>query len=73
MTYPIFGPWVCGSNKCCAKSCACCLGMKPPNTSLDDCIKPLMSEIKELQAGYYLDLGPGDRVFVFGALGVVIQ
>ena len=42
--------------------------MKPPHTSLHDCIKPLMEEIKELQNGYYLELGP---VFVNGALGVV--
>jgi hypothetical protein len=44
--------------------------MKPPHTSLHDCLEPLLKEIKELQNGYFLELGPSDLVFVLGALGV---
>jgi len=42
--------------------------MKPPHTELGDCLKPLLSEVKELQQGYYFHIR-GELVFVIGAIG----
>jgi hypothetical protein len=50
-----------------------CLGMKPPGTSLDACLQPVLSELKELQRGYYLHLANELKpVFVIGSLGVCL-
>ena len=47
--------------------------MKPPRTKMEDCLKPFLAEIKELQRGWFITLpGESTQSFVIGSLGVCI-
>jgi hypothetical protein len=47
-----------------------CLGMKPPNTNMNDCLAPIVEDLKKLQTGFLVTVA-GHLVFVIGGLGIV--
>ena len=47
-----------------------CVGMKPPNTSDEECLAFFISDIKRLQRGFFLQL-KNELIFVIGGLGIV--
>jgi len=47
-----------------------CLGIKPPNTSIHDCLKAFIQDVKRLQHGFYTAVA-GEQIFVIGGIGLV--
>ena len=47
-----------------------CVGVKPPRTSMFECLTPFVLEIQRLQRGFYVQLRD-ELVFVIGGLGIV--
>jgi hypothetical protein len=48
-----------------------CVGMKPPNTSEEECLDFFVQDKKKLQRGFYVQLQNDKLVFVIGGLGIV--
>jgi hypothetical protein len=47
-----------------------CVGMKPPDTSMSDCLPIFVQDIKKLQHGFFLTI-EGKLYFIVGGLGIV--
>ena len=47
-----------------------CIGMKPPNTNLSECLEFFLLDIKNLQRGFYVEL-ENEIILVIGGLGIV--